>query len=340
MPLPRIFRRLPDPDHFRMSFGDHLEELRFRLLVCIATVGLTTVLCMIWNKHVISFVIRPAYLVLLKYGQQAALQSLSPPDTFMIWLKVAVWSGVVLSSPVVLWQAWRFVATGLYPHERHFVQRFGVVSPLLFAAGVCFMFFLVLPIILNFFTGFNQSFPVPDANPTWFERWLGLGIIPEDQPEVPLAELPTIPLLNQDPPQPPAGAVWFNQNFGRLRLAGPDAVYEIALRPMQYTAAITNQYSIDFYISFIFGLSLAFGIAFQLPIVVVFLTTTGLVSLPALRRARGYVILGITIAAAILTPPDVISQILLAIPMALLYEGGLLASQMMIRNREPPPADA
>lgn len=310
-----------------MSFGDHLDELRVRVILSLLGVAVATVVCLIWNKHVISFVLRPAYVVLRKYSQEPALQSLSPPDTFIIWIKIALLCALVLSSPWVIYQIWQFVATGLYPHERRLVSRFGAASPVLFIAGVAFMFFIVLPVVLDFFTGLNQSFPVPSEELTWLEEKL-VGRR-ESLPDVMVPESPRIPLLNQDPTDPPAGTLWFNQREGRLKFAGQDDVYQTQMRPMQNTAAVSNQYSIDFYVSFILSLSLAFGVAFQLPLVVIFLSASGIVSVERLAKARPYVILGITVASALLTPPDVVSQVMLAVPMAILYEGGLIVSRIM-----------
>ncbi len=314
-----------------MSFGDHLEELRTRLILSLVGVVSATIVCLIFNKHVISFVLRPAFVVLRKYGQEPTLQSLSPPDTFMIWIKIALLCGVVLSSPWLIWQIWQFVASGLYETERRHVRRFGLASPVLFMVGVTFMFFVVLPIVLNFFARLNQSFPVPGSELTWLEEVL-VGP-PEVAPEFPQATPLLVPLLNEDPQQPPPGTLWFNQTLGQLRLAGVDRTYQVRMRPQENAAAVSNQYSIDFYVTFILTLSLAFGVAFQLPIVVIFLSLSGIVSVADLARARKYVIFGIVIASALLTPPDVASQILLAIPMAILYEGGLIVSRMMLRSR-------
>ncbi len=324
-------RKRIDPDDLRMSFGDHLEELRTRLILSLVGVVAATIVCLIFNKHVISFVLRPAFVVMRKYGQEPTLQSLSPPDTFMIWIKIALLCGVVLSSPWLIWQMWQFVASGLYEIERRYVRWFGVASPVLFIIGVTFMFFIVLPIVLNFFASLNQSFPVPSAELTFLEKIL-VGpqeIVPEFRQPTP----PLVPLLNEDPPQPLPGTLWFNQTVGQLRLAGVNRTYQVRMRSLENAAAVSNQYSIDFYVSFILTLSLAFGVAFQLPIVVIFLSLSGIVSVADLARARKYVIFGIVIASALLTPPDVASQILLAIPMAILYEGGLIISRMMIRSR-------
>ncbi|MCH8969946.1 MAG: twin-arginine translocase subunit TatC [Planctomycetes bacterium] len=324
-------RKRIDPDDLRMSFGDHLEELRTRLILSLVGLVAATIVCLIFNKHVISFVLRPAFVVLRKYGQEPALQSLSPPDTFMIWIKIALLCGVVLSSPWLIWQMWQFVASGLYEVERRYVRWFGLASPVLFLVGVTFMFFVVLPIVLNFFASLNQSFPVPGTELTWLEELL---VGPQEVvPESPQAMPPLVSLLNEDPQQPPPGTLWFNQTLNQLRLAGVDRTYQMRMRPLEDAAAVSSQYSIDFYVSFILTLSLAFGVAFQLPIVVIFLSLSGIVSVEDLARARKYVIFGIVIASALLTPPDVFSQILLAIPMAILYEGGLIVSRMMLRSR-------
>ncbi len=320
-----------DPEETRMAFGDHLEELRTRIILALVGLVAATVVCLIWNNHVISFVIRPAYVVLRKFNQEPALQSLSPPDTFLIWIKIALLCGLVLSSPWVIYQCWQFVASGLYEHERKHVRRFGLASPVLFVAGVAFMFFIVLPIVLNYLVRFSQSFPAPGKELTFLEKVL-IGS-PETLQEVPLAKFPRVPILNNDPDEPDPGTLWFNQSEGFLRLATTDGIRQTPMRPARSTSAISNQYSIDFYVSFILTLSLAFGIAFQLPIVVIFLTTTGIVPIESMARARGYVIFGIAIASAMLTPPDVVSQIILAIPMAILFEGGLIVSRIMARAR-------
>ncbi len=111
------------------------------------------------------------------------------------------------------------------------------------------------------------------------------------------------------------------------------------LESAKSTGAVTSQFSLQFYISFVLSLALAFGLAFELPVVVVFLSLTGIVSAAQMGKARRYVIFGIVVAAAVFTPPDVISQILLAIPMMALFEGGLLAARLLERGRTAESAD-
>ena len=143
-------RKRIDPDDLRMSFGDHLEELRTRLILSLVGVVAATIVCLIFHRHVIRFVLRPAFVVLRKYGQEPVLQSLSPPDTFIIWIQIALLCGVVLSSPWVIWQMWQFVAGGLYEIERRHFRRFGLAWPVLFTVWLAYMFFCGLPMHLNF----------------------------------------------------------------------------------------------------------------------------------------------------------------------------------------------
>jgi sec-independent protein translocase protein TatC len=97
---------------------------------------------------------------------------------------------------------------------------------------------------------------------------------------------------------------------------------------------------IEAYFNFMIGMFLAFGIAFEIPVVVVVLAITGLVSIEQLREWRGYVIVGIFVIAAIVTPPDVVSQLALAIPMCILYELGIVVAQLVVRGRKQEAAEA
>ncbi len=322
----------PDPHDVRMSFGGHLEELRGAIIRALVGVLIGTMLCFWGAKHIFSFVMRPAWLVLSKYDQNPTLQSLSPPDTFLLYIKIALICGIIVSSPWVFIQIWSFVGAGLYERERRYAKLAILPSVVLFILGVVFMYYIVLPIVLNFFVSFNLTFPIPDWEPNRLERLL-LGKEDVIAPS-PLEDALNIPMLASDPENPGAGSLWFNQSSGYLKLSGPDGqMYQTKLRAVENVSAISNQYSIEFYTSFILRLSLAFGLAFQVPIVVIFLAISGIATVEGMAKARGYVILSFTILSALLTPPDVISQILLAVPMVILFEGGLVTSRMILKRR-------
>ncbi|MBN1513998.1 MAG: twin-arginine translocase subunit TatC, partial [Phycisphaerae bacterium] len=224
------------------------------------------------------------------------------------------------------------VAAGLYAHERRFVRTFAPVSVVLFGAGVLFMYFLVLPVVLNFFVGFSMGIPMPETQPSWLQRLM----IPSEAPTSQPASVPepmSIPLLAQPPENAAPGAIWFDTSTDRLLLMTADGIRSLPMRVADAPNPVRSEFGLNFYVSFVLSLALAFGLAFELPVAVVFLVLTRIVPVAMFNRSRRYVVFGIFVAAAILTPPDVVSQILLAIPMILLFEGGLFFGRMIERNR-------
>ena len=177
---------------------------------------------------------------------------------FFIPLKVLMMAGVLLALPWLMYQAWAFVAPGLYSHEKHFALPLIVFGSILAYGGIAFVQFFVLDKMFGFIQGFT-----------------------------------------------------------------PDSV---AATP-----------DIASYVEAILSLYLAFGLAFQVPIVVILLVRFGLVTTDKLKDFRGYFVVLSFVIAAVVTPPDVISQLALAVPMCILYELGILGARYMQRNQ--PPAD-
>lgn len=323
----------PDINSTRMSFGDHLEELRSHLIKALIGVAICAGLSLYFAGDLLSVLLQPALVVLEAHGQPANIQILSPPDSFLIYLKIGLLCGLIISMPWVLHQVWLFVASGLYAHERRFVRRFAPVSIMLFLGGVLFMYFIVLPIVLNFFVVFSLKIPMPDLRPNWVQRWF----VPDDAATTqPAAGRPgpSIPLVSGTPADAEPGTVWVDTKANRLAIQTPDGVLSVRMEGTADAAPVNSQFGLNFYVSFILSLALAFGLAFEVPVLVVFLVLTDIVSVKALSSSRRYVIFGTTIAAAVLTPPDVVSQILLAIPVILLFEGGLFVGRMIERGRE------
>ena len=181
-----------------------------------------------------------------KDDPRVQLKSLTASEPFMIYVKAAMLTGVILASPFIFWELWQFVAAGLYPHERKYVYIFLPFSIGLFLAGVLMAFFVAFPPVLRFLLGFNRF----------------LGIAPD-------------PRIND-------------------------------------------------WLSFVLFLPLAFGIGFQLPLVMLFINRIGLVSVQAYKKQWRIAILAIFIIATILCPsPDIYSMSLMALPMTLLYFGGI-----------------
>ena len=167
-----------------------------------------------------------------------------------------------------------------------------------------------------------------------------LGKQQQAEPTQVADDWPSLPLVKQDPTNPPDGSVWVNATQRRLKVQTPQGVLTLPLEVADATAAVRSEYGLQFYISFVLSLALAFGIAFELPIAVLFLSATHLVPSRAIAKGRRSVVFAIFVATAMLTPPDVISQILLAIPMIALFEGGLVAARMTERRRTAEEAAA
>lgn len=317
-------------EEVRMSFGEHLEELRTRLIRALIGVALATVLAFVYGQELMQVVLRPLLVVQAAHGLQPHLQSISPASAFMVYMKLAFLAGLLVGMPWVLHNAWQFVSAGMYPRERRFVKGLTLPSLILFALGVLFLYFIVLPLMLQFFITFNRAFPIPDLTPASVQRWL----LPGKQAVTSDVAAPTrvqVPVLTQDPPDAAVGDLWVNSTTGRLVLKSADGYRSIGTEPGVHGTVIESQFALDHYVSFVLTLALAFGVAFETPVVVFFLAWTGLVTLEAMRRGRRFVIVGVVAAAAILTPtPDLIGQLLLAGPIYLLFELGLLVARCRV----------
>ena len=319
----------------RMSFGDHLDELRNRLIKALVGVVLASILSLAYGKDILEIIYRPLLQVQFANDLQPSLQVLAPPAAFIAYLKIGFLSGLILAMPWLTYQIWMFVASGLYHKERRFMILLFPATAGLFVVGVMFLYFIVLPIVLNFFIGFNKNFETPGLATAGL-RSLLLPQRPEEPEVLNIAEAISIPLLTEDPATPSPGDAWVNLSTRRMMVNTSSGIWSVALEPGTMSPAMHSQFALDYYISFVLMLALAFGIAFETPVVVFFLAWSGIVSTAEMGRARRYVLFGTVIAAAMLTPPDVISQLLLAGPMYLLFELGILVA----RTVERKPVDA
>jgi sec-independent protein translocase protein TatC len=229
------------------SFIAHLIELRTRLLHVAVALLLVFICLFPWASDLYALLAQPLLAKLPQGGQMIATDVTTP---FFVPLKVAMMTAVLITLPYILYQIWRFVAPGLYAHEKRLVVPLIVASTLLFFCGMAFAYFAVFPVVFSFITA-----------------------------------------------------------------AAPEGV-----------AVMTD---IDKYLSFVLGMFMAFGVTFQVPVVVVLLVRMGVVSIEKLKEIRSYVIVGAFVVGAIFTPPDVVSQIMLAIPLWLLYEAGIMVAGLM-----------
>lgn len=229
----------------------HLIELRGRLLkVSAAVVGVFVVL-LPFSRQIFSFVSGPIREVLP--GQSLVAIGVASP--LLTPFKLTFFVALFIAMPVVLYQVWAFVAPGLYKKEKHFAMPLLASSIFLFYAGVAFAYFVVFPLMFNFFA-----------------------------------------------------------------TAAPEGVEVMT--------------DISLYLDFITMIVLAFGLAFEVPVATVLMVWTGLTTAKKLSSARPYVFLGSFVVGMFLTPPDVISQTLLAVPVYLLYELGIVMSRVFARKPE------
>jgi len=329
-----------EPDGRRMTIGEHLEELRGCVLRSLIALVAACLLCIWPARYLLEWLARPVVLALRRHGQPDSFLATSPVENLLVYVKVVLVFGLLLSGPYILYQIWQFVAAGLYPHEKRWVLRLLPASVGLFATGVAFMFLFVLILSLNFLVGFSSWLPLPTATPNAFERAvlrLPTEKVPATQPAI--GQAPVLPLLPADPVDPPVGAAWVNLPEGKLKVRWVDETHSVQLLRDDRRSLVTTHFRIGEYLSFILILTVAFGVAFQVPLVVLFLTRTGLVPIENLRSYRKVVILLIVIVAGILAPPDLLSHLLLAGPMILLFELGLWLAKRFPR-RGPTPADA
>ncbi len=228
------------------SFWEHLEELRHRLFYVLGALGGMIVVSFFFSRQLMTLVISRG---------PAELQTLAPAEAFSAHLSLSLVAGIIISSPVIFYQFWRFVSPGLREKERKTALRAAFVSVLLFLAGVAFAWFLMLEPAINVFRSFE-------------------------------------------------------------------------------TGNIVGHWSLANYISFLGKFIIIFGITFQLPVLVLMLVSLGVVTPEDLAKYRRHIIVGLLIAAAILTPPDPLTQVMLTLPLYILFELSLIAARVGYRKKK------
>jgi sec-independent protein translocase protein TatC len=308
-----------DPDEYRMSFGEHLDELRTRLVRGVAGFVVAFVICLFFVRDwVFPFLAMPLLDVMFVNDLTPTFYETQTGATFGMYLKLSAIAATIIASPWLLWQVWMFVAAGLYPRERKVVTRHIPLFVLLLVAGVSFAFYIVLPMTLHFFITFTTSVKLPSK----YEP------IATTMPTMPLS----VPVMQGDPPAPIAdGMMWFNASQSRMKIAINGHV-----RILQFAAEnlVSPLPSLNDYTDLLLMLLLVFGLSFQTPLAVMLLVRVGIFELDELRQMRRVVYFVIVILAAVITPGDVFTAtIALMFPLCGLYELGLLLARR--RPAEP-----
>ncbi|MDB5795109.1 MAG: tatC [Noviherbaspirillum sp.] len=240
------------------TFISHLVELRSRVVKASAAVIVVFLCMMPWAGRIYDFLAYPMMVALPAGSKMIATGVITP---FLIPVKVTLLVAFIVALPWVLYQAWAFVAPGLYAHEKKLIAPLVISSSLLFVIGVAFCYFLVFGVVFKFVNDFAPA---------------SVSVAPD----------------------------------------------------------------IDSYFSFVMTMFIVFGLTFEVPIVVIVLVRMGLVSVEKLKEVRPYVIVGAFVIAAIVTPPDIMSQLLLAIPLWVLFEVGLFIAPLFAKVTQAPEETA
>jgi sec-independent protein translocase protein TatC len=305
-----------DPDSYRMTIGDHLEELRHRFVWGLAGFAVVLIICLAVGKdQLFVFFCRPLLEAQQSYDINTQLQEQTPGAVFMVYLKMCLITAAAFSAPWTLFQLWRFVAAGLYPHERKYVTRYIPLSLGLLITGMVFVYYVVLPWTLQFFIAFAIGVKMPD-----------LGA-PDKGPTTQAVSAATyIQMLDADPEKPQEGQIWYERQQKRLRLRLGGETRNISISPSNL---ISIEYTLPEYVDLVLVMLISFGLSFQLPLVVLALARIGIVEIDTLRASRKYVYFILVIAAAVITPgADLPSLVALSVPLCLLYELGIWLARL------------
>lgn len=298
-----------DPEQYRMTLGEHLEELRWRLILALMGFGVVFLVCLVFGTHVVTGFVAPLYNTLKKHNVTPQVFITKVGSAFTVYIQISLISAAALSAPWVLYQFWLFVAAGLYPHERKWVTRYLPLSITLLISGMVFVYFVVLPWSLDFFVGATTWFPMPGS----------------ESPQVQVAATQPymrVPALEGDPIDPPDESMWFNRLEGKLKYYVDGHTSVLLFLPMSLVAP---HITLDDYIDLVVMMLVVFALAFQLPLVVAAIIRIGIVEPDAMRRARRVVYFVLLIVAASITPGDVITATLaLLLPLVVLYEFGII----------------
>lgn len=312
-----------DPTRFTMSFGDHLEELRRRVLWALAAPIPLSVVVFIFKKPLIEWLSLPLMKVLEDNELPRRMLVLGPAEALMTAIKLSLIGAVVLSAPWILLQGWKFIKPGLYQHERRFVHFLLPGSAILTAAGVSMLYYIMLPLMLMVLVKFGT----------------GLLPTPGDAPQDPrvqalLKTLDEVPIRVNPPNSVQPGDAWIDWEKQELQVAiavepvpEPDAneapsgveIIGVPGGPM-----ISQEFRLGAYLDFVMLLILAISIAFQMPLVILLLGWVGIVRIETLRTKRKYALFICGVIGAVITPPDALSMLMMLVPLYGLYELGII----------------
>jgi sec-independent protein translocase protein TatC len=264
-------------------------------------------------------------------------------------MKVGLVASCILAAPWILYQLWQFVATGLYPSERKCVHILVPFSAAMSLLGLTFSYYIILPVSAVFFVNFSANFPVHDATANAVTETLshigtnadlGGEKVAHDARKKPTlfdANPAKFPILKEDPKEPKAGEAWIQAETGNLKIATADRyVVTVRATPDRMLSAYP---SLEEWVNFAAFTTLGIVAIFQIPVIMLVLGWTRIVSPDLLSKNRKFVIFGCAAVAAIVAPPDIVSMLVLGLPVYLLFEFGLLLMRWVYNKRQREAED-
>lgn len=310
--------RVDNPDDQPMSFGDHLEELRKRLLWGLAAPFPLAIIIFFVSDTLIQWLLLPLYRAQASHDLPLQVQVLTPPEYILARLKISVIVALVISLPWLLWQTWLFIRPGLYVWERRFVYFLLPGSAILTTIGLLLMYFIMLPLMMYVLVNFGVS-----AHSVTFEERRDPRVV-----EI-LNQINEVNVHLNQPQTPNAGDVWLLWPEMRLYAAvsaeekasaqANSAVDVVRIRPPA-RSNVSQTFRVSTTINFILLLLLGITIAFHMPLVIVVGGWLGIITPEWLAKQRKYALVVCGAASALLTPQDVVSMVVMLIPLYGLYE--------------------
>jgi Tat protein translocase TatC len=304
-----------DPDLHTMSFGDHLEELRRRVLLALIVPFPLMILIFMGSDWLINVLRLPLTRAMIANDLDPTLQALGPPEVLLTKMKLSIIAALILSAPWILWQGWLFIAPGLYSFERRFVRFLIPLSAILTLFGAALMYFAMLPLILYVLVGFGARLS-QKIEPTGVDAAVTAWIAQNNEVTV-RATLPA------EPAEGESCLVWPDMKL-YVALPDEDGALEWTPIPRAHRASVLQEYRLNDYIGFTLMLFLGIVVAFQMPLVILLLHWVGLAEREWFVRHRKHALFVCAIVSAVITPADVISMIAMLIPLYGLYEFGIL----------------
>ena len=289
---------------------EHLAELRKRLIHCVLAFLVCMVVRFAFWEPIFNFLTEPICSALLARGQQCNLILIKLQEGFFVAVRISFMGGFILSFPYLGFQLWRFVAPGLYKNEKSAFLPFMIASPFMFLLGASFAFFIVIPLAFNFFLSFQQESTLIETPTTEI-------VLTEEQNST----------TDQTKPLKDKQGLEEDMELEDIDILadGKEIIADVG---------VTFQGSVAEYLTLTIKFILAFGVCFQLPVLLTLMGKAGLVTGKGLAGFRKYAVVCILILAAVVTPPDVITQVILFTAVYGLYEISIWLVKRVEKKRD------